>query len=81
MESGRENNKISLHLSDEEALIFLDWLIRFNQHSSNFFEDQAEERILFDLEAILESQMPEIVAKDYKKRLETARKKIRDPLF
>ncbi len=43
----KEDNKIAIRLSKEEALVFLDWLTRFN-NSEQIFEDQAEERVLFD---------------------------------
>ena len=80
MESSKENNRICLNLSNDEALILLDWLSRFNECEHNsFFEDQAEERVLFDLEAILEKNMTEILDKDYRDKFLKAREQIRDP--
>lgn len=79
MESSKKNDKISLDLSNDEALILFEWLCRFNEcdHSVHI-QDQAEERILFDLEAILENSMNEIFDNDYKDKLLQARERIRD---
>lgn len=80
MESREIKNKICLNLSNDEALILLDWLIRFNEgEHTSLFQDQAEERVLFDLEAILEKSMREILDNDYKSKLLKARERIRDP--
>ena len=55
MESIQKNNKIRLELSNEEALVLLSWLSRFNEtDNTSFFEDQAEERVLWDIEAVIE---------------------------
>lgn len=79
MESSKINNKMYLKLSEDEAIILLDWLSRFNEcdHVA-LFQDQAEERVLFDLEAILEKSMNEILDVDYKDKLLRAREQIRD---
>lgn len=79
MESNEQKNMICLNLNNDEALILFDWLSRFNEgEHTSLFQDQAEERVLFDLEAILEKSMNEILAKDYKKQLMKARDRIRD---
>ncbi|MBA3237671.1 MAG: hypothetical protein H0T62_04880 [Parachlamydiaceae bacterium] len=79
MESSMINNSVCLKLSNDETIILFDWLSRFNEcdHAS-LFQDQAEERILFDMEAILEKCMNEIFDSDYKQQLLEAREKIRD---
>jgi len=77
MESRKENRGISITLSSEEALVLLDWVTRFNE-DENTFQDQAEERILFDLESALEEKVSETFSDDYIAVLQRAREKVRD---
>lgn len=79
MESKKENSGISLNLSNEEALVLLNWVFRFNDgENDSFFEDQAEERVLWDIEAVLEKVITEIFDGDYTELLAKAREKVRD---
>jgi len=81
MESTKENNKIILELSNEESLVLLNWLFRFNANANEntaSFEDQAEERVLWDMEAVLEKIMSETLSSDYAELLSQARQKVRD---
>ncbi|MEM0938684.1 MAG: hypothetical protein AAGI25_02710 [Bacteroidota bacterium] len=79
MESKKENSGISLNLSDEEALVLLNWVFRFNDgENDSFFEDQAEERVLWDIEAVLEKVTAEIFDGNYTELLAKARDKVRD---
>jgi len=79
MESNKLNKKIVLNLSNDEALVLLNWLIRFNENEMpSLFEDQSEERVLFDLESVLEQSISEIFSKNYKELLSQARDNIRD---
>jgi hypothetical protein len=48
-------HSITLALTEDEALVLFEWLARFNQQSSISFDDQAEERVLYDLESQLET--------------------------
>ncbi|MEM6737167.1 MAG: hypothetical protein AAF620_13975 [Bacteroidota bacterium] len=77
MESRKENSGILINLSNEEALVLLDWVTRFNE-DENIFQDQAEERILFDLESVLEEKISETFSDDYSAVLQKAREKVRD---
>lgn len=77
MESRKENGGISINLSNEEALVLLDWVTRFNE-DENTFQDQAEERILFDLESVLEKKVSETFNDNYRAVLQEAREKVRD---
>jgi hypothetical protein len=55
MEVRNDNKKVLVELSSNEAIVLLDWLTKFNEKEHPWlFEDQAEERILFDLESSLE---------------------------
>lgn len=79
MEAIQENNRIIIELSNDEALVLLNWLFRFNEmDNKNFIEDQAEERVLWDIEAVLEKSMTETLSKDYTELLSKARDKVRD---
>lgn len=55
MKAKNEEGNISMTFSGDEAIVLLEWLHNFNdaQHP-DLFQDQAEERILFDLETALE---------------------------
>lgn len=79
MESKKSNSDTILILNNNEALVLLDWLTRFNQKEiPTLFEDQAEERVLYDLEAIIEEVVSETFNEDYKTTLLQARDKVRD---
>ncbi|MDF3819145.1 hypothetical protein P3G55_04510 [Leptospira sp. 96542] len=79
MKANNENNSILMKLSAEEALVLLEWLHKFNElEHLALFEDQAEERILFDLEAELETVISDTFSSNYQELLLMARQKIRD---
>lgn len=79
METTKQGNNIVLSLTNDEALVLLDWLIRFNEEeNSSVFDDQSEERVLFDLEAVLEKSIVEIFDGNYRKTLANARENVRD---
>ena len=79
MKSKNENRSISLELSEDEAIVLLEWLHNFNEKERpTLFQDQAEERILFDLEAELEKVISGTFADDYKSIITKARDRIRD---
>ena len=79
MRSNNENNNITITLSEDEAIVLLEWLHNFNEEERpTLFQDQAEERILFDLEAELEKVVLGTFADDYKNILLKARERIRD---
>lgn len=79
MESNKVNKGVSLNLSDDEALVLLEWLSKFNEEEHpSLFQDQSEQRVLFDLEAQLENIVSGIFETDYKEILSRAREKIRD---
>jgi hypothetical protein len=55
---------VELRLSGDEALVLHDWLSRFNE-SDPHFDDQAEQRVLWNLEALLEKYLAAPLAPDY----------------
>lgn len=79
MKSSQNKDGILLQLNNEEAIVLLNWLFRFNEaENGELFEDQAEQRVLWDIEAVLEQITSEIFNEDYTKMLSRARDKIRD---
>jgi len=60
------NKKANIELTKEEAIVLFEFLGRFNEtEDSNKFEDQAEERVLWDIECILEKELSEPFRADY----------------
>ncbi|MBC8045135.1 MAG: hypothetical protein IAF08_16975 [Rhizobacter sp.] len=79
MESIERNGNILIDLSSDEALVLLDWLYRFNEREHpSLFQDQAEQRVLWDLECVLEKLSVEIFKPDYEGLVAKAREKVRD---
>jgi hypothetical protein len=76
MTDGREVD-VTLALNGAEALVLFAWLARFNNGSRDF-EDQAEQRVLWDLEAMLEKALVAPLRADYADLLATARERVRD---
>ncbi|MEC8023320.1 MAG: hypothetical protein VX223_05260 [Myxococcota bacterium] len=69
---------VNVQLTEDQALILFDWLVRFNERDDEHFEDQAEERVLWDLESSLEEQLAATLAADYQSILSAARDAVRD---
>lgn len=71
---------INIKLSQEQSIVLWDLLYRINskQVFNTFFEDQSEQRILWDLESILEKETSNIFSGDYLEDLTKARESIRD---
>lgn len=69
---------LTLELGREAALVLYEWLARFDQTGSAAFEDQAEQRVLWDVEALLERQLLEPFEPAYLARLALAREAVRD---
>jgi hypothetical protein len=79
MKANNENKSIVIEFSEEEALVLLEWLHKFNEEERpSLIQDQAEERILFDLEAELEMVVSTTFDSNYQEVLLKARQKIRD---
>lgn len=72
------SNNIRIELNEKEALVLFDWLTRFNERENNTYEDQAEERVLWNLEALLEKCLSGPFSDNYQKLLSEARTAIRD---
>jgi len=73
-----EPDPLHLELSTDQALVLFDWLRRGAAEESKGFEDQAELRVLWDLECLLEAALVAPLTTDYRLRLEQARANLRD---
>jgi hypothetical protein len=72
------SKRVKIELTSDAALVLYDWLTRFNQRADTDFADQAEERVLFDLEALLEKALVAPLQSDYAALLVQARLNVRD---
>jgi hypothetical protein len=72
------DHKVHLELSRDEAIVFFEWLARFNKADDARFEDQAEQRVLWHIEAMLESTLVEPMKPNYGELLARARAAVRD---
>ena len=74
-----EKNTVALELSGDEALILFEFLSRLNERARpELFEDQAEERALWTLEALLQRVLVEPFRSDYAELVQQARSRLRD---
>ncbi|MDN3496934.1 hypothetical protein QL996_13410 [Planococcus sp. APC 4015] len=69
---------LRLKLDHNEALVLFDWLARFNKTGEATFVDQAEQRVLSNIEAALESELIEPFDPDYASMVAAARARVRD---
>jgi hypothetical protein len=73
-------SKVSIELTSDEVLVLFEWLHRINEDQGTIFEDQAEQRVAWDLEAALEIANPHLFSSDYTARLQAAKERVRDLL-
>ena len=80
IEKRTEVGPIAIYLTPNEALVLDAFLTRGRNAGDDYgtIEDQAELRVLSDLEAILESWLVAPLASDYPDRLARARETVRD---
>ena len=72
-------NKINIELTKEEAIVFFELLGRINELKEfDQIKDQSEQRVLWDIESLLEKQLSETFKDDYKEIVRQARNKVRD---
>lgn len=72
------SDEVEITLSSDAALVLLAFVARLNGADLVEFEDQAEQRVLWDLESLLESSVAVTLAPDYATRLRHARDRVRD---
>lgn len=69
---------VNIELSKDEAIVLFEFLSRLNEyHNSGMFEDQAEQRVLWKIEGILEQNLNEPFRPDYMDIVKRAREKVR----
>ncbi|MDY6024793.1 hypothetical protein [Bergeyella zoohelcum] len=78
MKIKEKNKKILMEFSKEESIVFFSWLNYFNENSENMFQDQSEQRVLWDLESSLEKIILDVFSDDYNDKLKKYRELIRD---
>lgn len=71
----KNKDTITINLSTDEAIVLSEFLKRFSENDSLTIEDQAEQRVLWDIECLLEK---EIVSDDWQEELGAARARVRD---
>ena len=73
------DEQIKIELTADQAIVLVDWLARTSGAEGPVqFVDQAEQRVLWDLEAMLESRLPHVVSADFADRVDAARARVRD---
>lgn len=69
-----KDKKVNIELTKEEAIALFEFLGRFNKNDDlNKFEDQSEQRVLWDLECILEKELSEPFRANYHEIVKKAR--------
>ena len=69
---------VRIELSGDQAIVLFEWLSRFNKQKRQNFEDQAEQRVLWDIEGQLERHLVAPFKHEYAALLEKARARVRD---
>ena len=73
------NGSINIQLTKNEAIVLFEFLGRFNEIENNsHFMDQSEQRVLWDIECILEKRLSGPFRKDYTEIIKEAREDVRD---
>lgn len=70
--------EVTLLLSKPEALVLFEFLSRYTQNDRFEIQDQAEQRVLWDMCAHLEKTLSEPFRGDYDSILNAARDAVRD---
>ncbi|MBM3463821.1 MAG: hypothetical protein FJX76_17130 [Armatimonadetes bacterium] len=73
-----EEGKVGLYLTNDEALVLLDFLLRFNQESEAELVDPAEKFVLWGVECMLEQQLREPFDPNYSELVLQARRAVRE---
>ncbi len=74
------NNETIIKLTNDQIIVLWELLFRINSKNllKDFFEDQSEQRVLWDLEWILEKNTSTILSENYITSLKKARENIKD---
>ena len=77
MDAQPSNPDVNIVLNQDQALVLFEWLSGFND-SQPTFADRAEQRVLWDVEAMLERSLDALFRSEYKALLAAARDRVRD---
>jgi hypothetical protein len=70
--------QVVIELSKPEALVLFELLSRFTDSDRLEIEDRAEERVLWNVQCLLERALVEPFEPDYRELLSEARNRLRD---
>jgi hypothetical protein len=73
-------NGVTITLTRDEAIVLFEFLTRYSDDSGELrIVDQSEQRVLWDIHAMLESALPEPINNpSYEERVARARAAVRD---
>lgn len=75
----RQDDDVTITLTRDEAIVLFEFLRRYSDGSELGVIDQSEQRVLWDLQARLESILPEPINNlRYEERVAKARAAVRD---
>jgi hypothetical protein len=69
---------VQIELTTDEALVLFEFLQRFSESDALTLEDQAEQRVLWNLCCVMEKTLSEPFAVNYAELLAQARDRLRD---
>jgi len=69
---------VEIRLTKDEALVLFDFVSRFSNEDKLSIQDQAEERALWNLTCLLESELAEPFSRDWNTIIADARNRLRD---
>ena len=72
------SQKVTVELTNSEALVLFDFLARFNEYDDFLFEDPVERKVLWDVESTLEKSLIEPLRSDYRLLVKQAREEMRN---
>jgi hypothetical protein len=70
------SEQINLTLSRGEALVLFDWIASLDSKAEKPVVDEAEQDVLWEIEAQLEKKLYEILSPDYDKLLASAKERL-----
>jgi hypothetical protein len=73
------SESVNIELSNDEALVLLEFLGRIADDGDWSVEDSAEIRALWNLECLLEQSLAEVFDPNYGEKIHAARDALRDP--
>lgn len=73
-----KSTMIKIEFSRDEALVLFEWLANLDDIQNKPMMDDAEQKVLWNLEAKLEPLLIEIVKPEYKKLVAEAKERLKD---